>query len=353
MKKNYFLTLCAALFMAATASAADDLVGVYKLNNPSAGELAALEHISPDAAFCILPGDDAADYYLTGVAGFGCKFPMTYNAADNTLTAVDNSPYSVFGVMILCFGGSPIVVDETTEIHFSVGADGTLTLQDELIITEFMGEDIIGIYSYGLTLKKQDATPAVDDLVGDYAFAGNEIVNLSTYATAPVECQMSVSSESDGRLTIKGLLDTDLEAVYYPGAAIVEIPVQTAGEWIVSQGYDERPAYLYAADGVLTLLSYIIASDEQGMPVRYFVDGQAVKDSPEGAVAGAQAQSVAVYAYDGAVYVRSAEPVAVQIYNAAGVQVYADSAVVAPIALPRGLYFVKAAGNAKALPVIL
>ena len=61
MKKNYFLTLLVTLFMAVTASATDNLVGIYKLSNLTAEQTEALGAVPADAAIRIMPGDEQAD----------------------------------------------------------------------------------------------------------------------------------------------------------------------------------------------------------------------------------------------------------------------------------------------------
>lgn len=90
------------------------------------------------------------------------------------------------------------------------------------------------------------------------------------------------------------------------------------------------------------------------MAVVILAGGEAVKDGSGVVETVAEEMPVSVYAYDGAVYVKSNTPVAVQVYNAAGVLVYENAALSSPIEnLAQGIYFVKVAGNSNAVPVIL
>ena len=90
------------------------------------------------------------------------------------------------------------------------------------------------------------------------------------------------------------------------------------------------------------------------MAVVILAGGEAVKTGSGVVETVAEEMPVSVYAYDGVVYVKSNTPVAVQVYNAAGVLVYENAALSSPIEnLAQGIYFVKVAGNSNAVPVIL
>ena len=359
MKKNYALMILFALFMGVNVSASD-LVGVYKLGGLTDETTAALGDISPDAMFRIMPGDETADYYMTGVAGYGCKWAVAYDESAGTLTVTDPSPYSaMFGMILYFSASSAIVVDnDAASLTFTVGADGVLTIKDDIKIVDENDpvEPEVGTYTQGLTLTKQSITaPAAADLAGDYTFTGTQLDLMGN--PSPVEYSMSVSQTEGNTLSINGFMGVDnIPATYLPEVAMVEIQPQEVGNMTVTQGMLPSDIYfMLSDDGSWTLTTpATAASNEDGMPVASLADGTAVKggssavrELPTGE------EAVSVYGSNGFVYVVSDAPVAVQIYNAAGVQVYGSAAVSAPISLNKGYYLVRVAGNRKAVPVIL
>ena len=352
MKKNYFLTLVVTLLMAVTASAADNLAGIYKLTNLTGEQTEALGTVSADAAIRILPGDEAADYYLSGIAGYGCKFAATYDATAGTLTAVDQSPYGeAFGIMLLHFSDMGLKYVDATSIEFKVKDDGTMELNSEIIVADLYSEEVYGTYVPGIALAK-DETPAIPaaDIAGYYTFTGNGI-NYATYEDETVEYTMSIEQADGNTLTINGFMGIDgIQATYIPEVGMIEIASQEVGETIVMQNNGD--IYFVVSGNELELTTPATALAANGMPIAAVIEGKAVKGSSTG-IGEVAPQTISVYVRNGAIYVNSAEPVAVQVYNAAGVQVYADNAVNGPITLPRGIYFVKVAGNTKAVSVAL
>ena len=345
MKKNYFLTLVVTLLMAVTASAADSLVGIYKLSNLTDEQKSELGSINADAAFRILPGDANADYYVSGVAGYGCKFPAIYNEAAGTLTAIEPSEYAMFELMILYFSDMEQIVVDGTSIVFNVKSDGTLELAKEIIVTQFMG-DIYGQYIPGIALEKNE-TPVMptSDVVGDYTFTGTGVKDFWNYTTEEINYSVSIVQAEGNALTINGFMDVDgIQATYIPEVGMILIATQDIGE--VSVG----DIYFTVSGGELELISPATAGPKNDMPYVSITKGKAVKESTN--AIESMTAAATVYVRNGAIYVNSAEPVTVQVYNAAGVQVYADAAVNGPITLPRGIYFVKV-GNAKAVSVAL
>lgn len=369
MKKNYALMILFALFMDVNVSA-DDLVGVYKLGGLTDETTAALGRISPDAMFRIMPGDDAADYYMTGVAGYGCKWTVAYDESADTLTVTDESMHGhLFSMMLLHYSDLGYIGVNTQSLHFTVGADGVLTIDENIEVVEPDNNDEdepdndedeseVGTYTKGLTLTKQNITPpAAADLAGDYTFKGTD-------KTGPVEYSMSVSQTEDNTLSINGFMGVDnISATYLPDVAMVIIKRQDIDNVTVDQILGDI-YFMLSDDGAWTLttpaVAKVPADDEITLPaddeitLPYLINGTAVK-SGSSAVRELQTgeEAVSVYGSNGFVYVVSDAPVAVQIYNAAGVQVYGSAAVSAPISLNKGYYLVRVAGNRKAVPVIL
>ena len=341
---------------AVKSGSAVDLVGVYKLGGLTDETTAALGRISPDAMFRIMPGDGDADYYMTGVAGYGCKWAVAYDESAGTLTVTDASPYSAYGFgMLLYYSDLGYLCVDTQSLAFTVGADGVLTIDENIAIVEPDNDEDeleVGTYTKGLTLTKQKiTTPAAADLTGDYTFTGNDMM------TGSVEYSMSVSQTEGDTLSINGFMGVDnISATYLPDVAMVVIPEQEADTVTVGQMLGDI-YFILSDDGSWTLTTPAIAEvsvDGEPMPLAYLIDGTAVKggssavrELPTGE------EAVSVYGSNGFVYVVSDAPVAVQIYNAAGVQVYGSAAVSAPISLNKGYYLVRVAGNRKAVPVIL
>lgn len=366
MKKNYALMILLALFMGMNVSAVD-LVGVYKLGGLTDETTAALGRISPDAMFRIMPGDGDAAYYMTGVAGYGCKWAVAYDESAGTLTVTDTNPYGAAFGMILYFSASSSIVvgPNVTSLAFAVGADGgVLTIKDDIVVVSMNAnpeaeeeeDPEVGTYTQGLTLTKQSITaPAAADLAGDYTFTGTQLDLMGN--PSPVEYSMSVSQTEGNTLSINGFMGVDnIPATYLPEVAMVVIQAREVGNMTVTQGMLPSDIYfMLSDDGAWTLTTpATAASNEDGMPVASLADGTAVK-SGSSAVRELPTgeEAVSVYGSNGFVYVVSDAPVAVQIYNAAGVQVYGSAAVSAPISLNKGYYLVRVAGNRKAVPVIL
>ena len=350
MKKNYFLTLVVTLLMAVTASAADSLVGIYKLSNLTDEQTEALGSINADAAIRILPGDDQADYYISSFAGYGCNLPATYDAEKGTLTATANPVLFPSMILLLYSYTGAVAVDNET-ITLSV-ANESLSIAEELIILDAMKEDVIGTYIPGMTFEKQNA-PALTatDLVGSYTFTA-ENVNLIWGGEETAEFSLIVSQKSGNQLSIAGLIDNaSVSAIYYPEVGMISIPVQEVGDYIIAQMASEfgDVRFIVSNDGEWSLITPLQAAAE--MPLFYLTNGTATKTGTNG-IEKTIEKTAAISVANGAIYVNSAGPVAVQVYNAAGVHVYADAAVNGPITLPRGIYFVKV-GSAKAVSVAL
>lgn len=362
MKKNYFLSLVVSLLVAVTASAADNLVGIYKLSNLTAEQKDALGTIDAEAAIRILPGDADADYYVSGIAGYGCKFPATYDEAAGTLTAVDQSPYGAMA-MVLYFGDTDVVVanmkedladDTLPSIIFNVKDNGaTLEIADEILITGMFTQEVYGDYIPGITLTK-DETPIVNvsDIVGNYIFTGTGIKDFWTSTIEELEYTMSIEQVENNSLIINGFMDVDgIQATYIPEVGMILIDTQDIGE--VSIG----DIYFTVSDGELELITPATAGPKNDMPYVSISDGKAVKESSDDDTNGIEntiaSSAATISVSNGAIYVNSAEPVAVQVFNAAGVQVYSDTVANSAITLPHGVYFVKVAGNAKAVSVAL
>ncbi len=352
MKKNYALMILLALFMGMNVSAVD-LVGVYKLGGLTDETTAALGRISPDAMFRIMPGDEAADYYMTGVAGYGCKWAVAYDESAGTLTVTDPSEYGQTGQfgMLLYFTFISSFSADATSLTFTV-ADGVLTIKDDIVITDVNAEEVVGTYTQGLTLTKQNITaPAAADLAGDYTFTGTQLDMMGS--PSPVEYSMSVSQTEGNTLSINGFMGVDrISATYLPEVAMITITMQERDGATVLQMLGDI-YFILSDDGAWTLTTPAMAELSGGDAVS-LMDGTAVKggssavrELPTGE------EAVSVYGSNGFVYVVSDAPVAVQIYNAAGVQVYGSAAVSAPISLNKGYYLVRVAGNRKAVPVIL
>ena len=352
MKKNYFLTLVVTLLMAVTASAADSLVGIYKLSNLTDEQTEALGSINADAAIRILPGDAAADYYVSGIAGYGCKLAATYDATAGTLTVVDQGPYGKMA-MVLYFGDLNVVAVDDTSVTFNVKTDGTLEIASDFFVTGMFTGEVYGEYIPGVTLTKEETpTISVSDVVGNYTFTGIRITDFSSFATEEVNYAMSIKQASDNALTISGFMGIDgIQATYLPEVEMIQIVNQEIGEIVVGQSYGD--IFFTVANGGLELISpAMVAPLDEIQPLVSIAEGKAVKENTN-AIEGTQVVSAAtIYVRNGAIYVNCAEPAAVEVYNAAGVQVYADAAVNGPITLPRGIYFVKV-GNAKAVSVAL
>ena len=352
MKKNYFLTLVITLLMAVTASAADSLVGIYKLSNLTDEQKSELGSINADAAFRILPGDADADYYVSGVAGYGCKFPATYDEAAGTLTAIDPSPYgTAFNIMLLYASDIGIVNIDDTSVTFNVKDNGVLEIASEIIVVNLYTGEVYGTYIPEITLSK-DETPAIpiSDVTGKYIFTGTNIYAVDEKA----EYSMSIERGEDSALTINGFMDIDgIQAVYIPETSMIQIVTQQIGDVTIAQMMGD--IYFTVSKGELQLITPAVAEIEVNgspMPLASLTEGKAVKDGSDiDAIEATTAASTAnVHVRNGAIYVDGAA--SVQVYNAAGVQVYADAAVNGSITLPRGIYFVKV-GNAKAVSVAL
>ena len=353
MKKNYFLTLVATLFVAATASAADNLVGIYKLTDLTAEQTEALGSLSPDAAIRIMPGDGEADYYVSGIAGYGCQFAATYDEAAGTLKAVDNSPYGeAFGIMLLSLSDIGAIYVDGTSIDFKVQTNGTLELGSEIIVVDMYTSEIYGTYIPGISLVK-DTTPAipVSEVVGIYTFTGIGI-DYSIYDIENVKYSMSIEQVDGNALTINGFMGVDgISATYIPEAGMIAINAQQIGEIEVMQ--NNGNILFTVSTGELELISPAVAAGIDGMPVASVIEGKAVKGDADAIENVTIAPSTSISASNGTLYINSAEPVAVQVYNAAGVKVYSNDATSGAVALPKGIYLVKVAGNAKAVSVAL
>ena len=353
MKKTHLLTLAVALLMAATATAATELAGIYRLSNLTTEQKEALGTISADAAIRILPGDDAADYYLSGVAGYGCKFATTYDAAAGTLKAVDQGPYG-FMTMILYFGDLNVVVVDETSIVFNVKADGTLELASEALVTGMFTDEIYGDYIPGMTFTKAE-TPAItaSDIAGKYTFTATSVVNFATMDSEEITTSIEIKQTEGNTLSIDGFMGVDgIQATYIPEVAMLQIATQEIDDKVVSQTYGD--IFFTVSAGELELISpAMLAPKDAVEPLVSYANGKGVKeitDAIERTTTAKAAKTVAVR--NGAIHIDSAEPVSVEVYNAAGVRVYADT-VSGTIALPRGIYFVKAGKDAKAVAVAL
>ena len=171
-----------------------------------------------------------------------------------------------------------------------------------------------------------------------------------TFETEEVNYAMSIKQASDNALTISGFMGIDgIQATYLPEVEMIQIVNQEIGEIVVGQSYGD--IFFTVANGGLELISpAMVAPLDEIQPLVSIAEGKAVKESTN--AIESMTAAATVYVRNGAIYVNSAEPVTVQVYNAAGVQVYADAAVNGPITLPRGIYFVKV-GNAKAVSVAL
>ena len=351
MKKNYFLTLVAALFMAATASAADNFVGIYKLTNLTADQQEALGSLSPDAAIRIMPGDGEVDYYVSSLAGYGCYLPATYDANKGTLTATAN-PVLFPGMILLLYSYTgAVAVDDP--ITFSV-TDDALTVVEDIIVQDAMSEDVLGTYAPGVKFTKQVApTLTVENLQGTYDLVA-ESVDLIMGVEETVTYKINVSQATGNKLNITGLINGQtISATYHPEVGMISIPVQEVGDYIVAQMAAEfgDVRFTVSDNGEWTLVTPMQAATFD-LPLFYFTSATATID-PVGIAKPAAAPSLSISVVNGAICVNSAEPVAVQVYNAAGVQVYANDAANGAITLPRGIYFVKVAGNDKAVSVAL
>ena len=351
MKKNYLLTLVVALLMAVTASAANELAGIYKLSNLTDEQKEALGTISPDAAIRILPGDDAADYYIASFADYGCNIPANYDAGILTMVA-DKS----FNMFLLRYSYETMIVVQNETIKFSV-SDNTLTFVDDAIVEEFMAEPL-GMYIPGMTFTKQ-AAPALDGekLAGSYTFTA-ENLDLIYGGTSSTELPLTVSLVTNNQLSIAGLIDGEsVIANYIPEIGIISVPVQEVGGYSIAQMAIEFGDVKFCVSdaGDWTLITPLQAVSDA--PLFYFISGTAKNNSGTNAIkkttaTATAAAATAVSVRNGAIHIDSAEPVSVEVYNAAGVRVYADT-VSGTIALPRGIYFVKAGTDAKAVAVAL
>lgn len=353
MKKNYFLSLVVSLLVAVTANAADNLVGIYKLSNLTPDQKDALGTIDADAAIRILPGDADAEYYVSGIAGYGCKFPATYDEATSTLTATDQSMYGqAFGWLILYASDMGLVYVDDESLVLTVKDNGTLEISSEVIIANMYDPDDTGMYIPGIILAK-DETPtiSVSNIIGDYTFTGTDL-----YAEEYVaEYSMSIKQVEGNSLTINGFMGVDgIQATYIPEVSMIHIATQIANEITITQNLGD--IYFVVYEDKLELITPAVAEMEVNgwpMPIASVVEGKAVKEDTDGIENTVAASAATISVSNGAIYVNSAEPVAVQVFNAAGVQVYSDTVANSAITLPHGVYFVKVAGNAKAVSVAL
>ena len=179
------------------------------------------------------------------------------------------------------------------------------------------------------------------------------------YVEETVTCKINVSlsQTTDNQLNIAGLIEGHtISAIYHPEVSMVSIPVQTVGDYTVAQMSAEFGDIRFSVsdNGEWTLITPMQAATDNpyDLPLFYYTGATATLD-PVAIAKPAAVSSASISVVNGAICVNSAEPVAVQVYNAAGVQVYANDAASGAIALPKGIYFVKVAGSDKAVSVAL
>ncbi len=382
MKKFYITAVCVVLSLATSlaVSASDNLSGVYKLSGLTAETEAQLGSISADDPIYIYPGTTADSYYVSGFAGFGCQIPATL--ADGVLTLnmstsdVTINPY-FYNFTSADMTYMRVVSGNLQSLTFTV-SEGALTFGETLSVSEtimdYMNEEMpmvenqLGAYAQGLTLVKQAApTFTAADLAGEYTFTAAERSSASDgFAT---DFTMTVASVSGNDLELTGFMGIEeaVPATYIPEVGLVKIASDTqisvsgvSSTFAANSGLTD--IYFRVSESSLSLmnaayLSQIVEDPMWGpmpMAVVILAGGEAVKAGSGVVETAAEEMPVSVYAYDGVVYVKSNTPVAVQVYNAAGVLVYENAALSSPIEnLAQGIYFVKVAGNSKAVPVIL